>query len=194
MFRSGLAPHLPGDALKTAILACALIASWCPVLAQDSTWKKSLEDALKQAYPLTKLDNGLFAGNTSLKNTGIVLTASQAGIPATDGGGLFERISIVRNGKITNPQGRTGPGAYVCNVGDPLYVRDIKVDDDKIEVKLVTVDPISSTYKGTTRAQRYYAIVHYEFDPGYLPTATVPDLVKAIGAVLATPDQATASK
>jgi hypothetical protein len=74
-------------------------------------------------------------------------------------GGLMARFSRVRDGQITNPQGRTGPEAYVAKTGDQFYVRDISVDDEKVEFKLLTVDPIESTSKGTTRAQRYYAMV-----------------------------------
>jgi hypothetical protein len=162
--------------------------------AQDKEWKKTLEAKLKEAYPLTKMDNALFAGRTALKNTGIVLTVQQAGIPATDGGGLMARFAIAKDGKLTNPQGRTGPGAYVCKVGDQLYVRDVNVDDDKIDIKLLTVDPIETSSKGTNTAQRYYAMVRFQFEKGFLPTADVAAIMKAIAPVLSTADQSSSAK
>lgn len=177
--------------LAAALSLLFLVAS---VSAQDKNWKKALEEKLKENYPVTKMDNALFAGRTAIKDAGVVLTVQQGGIPATDGGGLVARFSRVRNGQVTNPQGRTGPGAYVCKIGDQVYVRDISVDDDKIDFKLVTVESIQDTVKGTTRAQRYYAMVRFEFDKDFLSTANVEQIAKAVGPVLATQSQATSAK
>ena len=59
----------------------ALLASAAVATAQDVDWKKDLESKLTEAYPLTRMDNNLFAGRTALKERGIVLIVKQDGIP-----------------------------------------------------------------------------------------------------------------
>lgn len=172
----------------------ALLASASVVTAQSGDWKKDLESKLKEAYPLSRMDNGLFAGRTALKERGVVLIVKQDGIPATDGNGLVARFSRVRNGLVANPQGRTGPGAHICPIGEEVLVRAIDVDDAKIDFKLITNQPIESTEHGTTRAQRYYAMVRFEFEPGFLSSASVAEVIKAVRPVLETKEEATAPK
>jgi hypothetical protein len=172
----------------------ALLAFAAVVTAQDGDWKKDLESKLAEAYPLTRMDNNLFAGRTALKERGVVLIVKQDGIPATDGGGLMARFSRVRHGQVMNPQGRTGPGAHICKIGEEVLVRDINVDDDKIDFKLVTNQPIESTRNGTTRAQRYYAMVRFEFEQGGLSTASVSDVIAAVRPVLESQAETTAPK
>ncbi len=164
---------------KVVVAALCILLS-IVISAQEKDWKRELEAKLETLYPLTKMDNAFFAGRTALKETGIVLIVQQAGIPATDGAGLLARISRVQDGKVMNPQGRTGPGAHICKVGEEVYLRDVNVDDDQLTFRLVTVEPIESTKDGTTRAQRHFAFVRFEFEKGFLSAASIEDIEKAI--------------
>lgn len=162
--------------------------------AQDKQWKQALENQLKERYPLTKMDNSLFSGRTSTKNEGIVLTIQQAGMPFTDGSGLIARIAEVEDGRLTSRSARSSPGNYIGRVGDQVLVRDISVDDTKVELKLLTLEPIQQTRNGTTSERRYYGLIRYKFVAGWLAQASVDDVVKAISTILASDDQVTASK
>jgi hypothetical protein len=162
--------------------------------AQETHWQESLEAGLKELYRLTQMDNRLFGGRAAIREPGIVLTVQQAGIPTTDGSGIISRIGRVRSGKLVNAQTSSVGGGSIAKVGDKMYVRDISVDDDKIDVKLLTVEPVTRTEDGKTRTQSYYALVRFEFSPEFLRKASPNDVSKAIAPVLATTEQASAAK
>jgi hypothetical protein len=76
--------------MRPLIALAAVFCATVSVPAQD--WKKALESELIALYPITKMNNELFAGRTAIRDPGAVVTAQQAGIPATDGGGADGEI------------------------------------------------------------------------------------------------------
>jgi hypothetical protein len=159
--------------------------------AQDKNWKKALEEKLEKGeYAVTTFDS---SRRTSIKVPGAVLTVRQAGIPAASG--IMIRFARVRNGQITNPQSGPRVGvAYVCKIGEQLYVRDVDVDDDKIDFTLVTVESIQGAVNGADPEQRYAVAIRFEFDKGFLATAGLEQITKAISPVLVTHSQVMSTK
>ena len=76
---------------KVLTSALAVIVCVFTLSAQDTNWKKTLEQQLQEIYPVTKLDTGLFAAGATIKKPGVVLIVQQAGILAGDEQTLFVR-------------------------------------------------------------------------------------------------------
>jgi len=155
--------------------------------AQEKDWKKALENALAdREYSVTKVDRAQLVDGP-ITAPGAVLTVLQPGLSATDSGAVIVRFSRVRAGVVTNPQSKERVGtSYVYEVGQQVYLRDISVDDDKIDVKVITVEPVQRTLDGAVTARRYLASLRFEFDKGFLRSATSDQVIQAIKPVLAT--------
>ena len=172
--------------LLTFVAVLVLVAS---VNAQDKTWKKTLEAKLAAEYPPTKINSGFFQ-NGIIKDPGVVVVVQQPGISADNGNNLTSSVTNVQNGKVANARSRAvDTNDYILKVGDKLYVRDFSVGDNEILARLVTTEMIEKTVKGTTDQRRFNAIIRFQFDKGYLPTADFVDIKKAIAPVISTADQ-----
>ena len=168
----------------TAVLACTLTLS-----AQDKNWKKTLEDQLKDAYPITKMDSSIFTSTSAIRKPGVVLVVQQAGMLGHLPEALMVRVSRVRNGQLQNGEGASGTNSYLYKVGDKVYVDVIDVNDDNVVFKVFTVDAMERTIKGNTKATRFFAVVRFDFEKGLLPTATLADVKKEISSILPTEEQ-----
>lgn len=171
-----------------AFIVCASTLS-----AQDKNWKKTLEQQLKETYTITKWDNSIWSGNATVKVPGVILVVRQAGIIGGLPDALLVRVARVQNGQLQRAEGAAGESSYLFKVGDKVYVGNINVNDENIILRLMTADAIERTIKGSTRAIRFVAVVRFEFEKGFLQTAAVTDVAKAVSPVLATEDQAAAA-
>src|SRR5262245_10910625 len=183
------------------VLLLLVLAANGPAFAQDKNWKKTLEQALKERYPLTQMDKGFFAGPGAIKGAGIQLVVQKRGLISQDNPkALIVRRSRIKNGELMTEQSATGTGFYIYKVGERVFVRAIEVDDGDVTFSLLTGDASEKTggggeqNRGNTTPSRYYATVSFMFDKPYLSTATVDDVVKAISQVLSTDDQISATK
>lgn len=173
------------------VAAVALLVGTSSLMAQDKNWKKSLEENLKQVYVPSKvamMDPG------KVNTLGTVLVIQKTGIGADRSDTTMYQRARVVDGELRGTNQSSREGTYVLPVGTKVYIRTVSASDESIDLHIYTLDPIERLVGGTTRSDRYTAMVRYEFQKGYLPAASFDDVKKAIGAVLATEDQATASK
>ncbi len=70
--------------------------------------------------------------------------------------------------------------------GERVYLTDIKIGNREVMLLLLSVDMFDVTNEGTTKQTRYKGALKFEFPEGYLATAPIPDVTKAIEAVVAT--------
>jgi hypothetical protein len=180
-----------GGNVKRLVFVCALALLASPAWAQSKEWKKALDTGLETAYPSTRINNSTH----QVKDPGIVLVVQKPGIATKDDVGSFIIVrSIVKDGELVRAAGATTPGHYALKAGDKVYVRKIDVTDTAVQFLVVTADTVESTLRGTTVAARYQGLVDFQFPKGYLETASMADVTKAVGVFLATAEQATAAK
>jgi peroxiredoxin len=166
----------------------AMILSTSVMSAQDANWKEVLEAKLRQRFPSTKTSTRILERGEAITAPGAVLVVNQDGIQADDGYGMLMRFARVKNGRITNAiSGAAGERQRLMRPGDRLYVRDISVGDEKVDVRLFTSDVITYAADGSNHQRRFLVSVRFEFDKGVLHSASDEEIAKAMAPVLSTP-------
>ena len=173
-------------ATVSAVLLCA-----SPSAEQDRNWKKAFEEKLKEVYVPSKvamMDPG------RVNTLGTVLSIQKTGIGADRSDTtMYQRARII-DGELKGTNQGSREGTYVLPAGTKVYIRTVSASDETIDFHIYTLEPIERLVAGTTRSDRYTAMIRYEFPKGYLATADFDEVKKVIGAVLATDDQSSASR
>ncbi len=176
---------------RIASLVVIFVVGTSLLYAQDKNWKKTLEAKLKEIYVPSKvamMDPG------KVNTLGTVLTIQKTGIGSDRSDAMAYQRAHVIDGELKGENQGAKEGTYVLPAGTKVYLRTVSLNDQVIDFHIYTVDPVERSVAGTTRSDRYTAMVRFEFAKDYLATATLDDIQKAISVVLATDAQALASK
>jgi hypothetical protein len=163
--------------------------------AQTKDWKTELTTSLKSAYPNVK--TATFEKN-NITQPGLVLVVQKPSIMGEDVHDGIYRISTVEGGQVSAPKGIAGflsaGNAREFEVGQKVYINDIDVLEDRVRLKLLSLEMYDMTIKGTTRHTRLVAMVDFKFGKSDLAGMSVDQVKAAIGQVLVDSSVASAPK
>lgn len=176
------------------VLATAgLVVTAARAEAQD--WKGTLVSALEESFPISK--RATFAPDRVTKQ-GVVLMVKKEGIGADLSSDVTYSRTLVRQGEVGQAGGATAAiftksRSRVFNVGERVFVIDIKAGDRDVSVYILSVNVFEVNQRGSTKQVRYKAEIRFEFPDGYLATATPDEVRKSIESVVA-PEGAVAAE
>jgi hypothetical protein len=157
------------------------------VIAAAADWKDALKEKFASIYTYSKRAS---ANPDRITSPGTILIVRKDGISGDLSTDLTYSPVSVRNGKVRQTGGilaafQNKKTTYLFRPGDRVYVTDLKVDDDKVSLLLMSVDTTAVTAKGSTQQTRYKASVQFAYEKKVLPTVDFEKLKADIEAVLA---------
>src|SRR5271154_4580158 len=178
-----------GPVLRTSLVVVA-VASAIPSLAFGSPNSRAMQDALVADYPLTNVGLVMFKTDYNrITKPGAILVVRVPGIYA-DVANTPDAIvnTNVANGQVSQATGfaaafgsKTGH-SRTLNPNEKVYVTNLFVKKDAVQVELLTVD-VTTLADG--QGTRYRAELNVKL-PG-LDTMTPDDVKKTIDTVIADP-------
>jgi hypothetical protein len=177
--------HLRSDVVIATILVLAATLAASPAVMAKEDWKDQLREKLYTVYEPTK------QSLTGVSKPGTVLVVQKDGVVGQPPSPLAF-VNVVRDGRIEEAY-KPSKGRNF-NKGERLYLTHIKVNDTELKLGLLTVNTYQTTEEGTSKDARYHLYFQWTFPEGYLPTASLDDIKKAIDPFLLREDEATAAK
>jgi hypothetical protein len=180
---------------SSAILAAALVCVVTPTAAFCAPNSRALREALVADYPLTQVGLVMFKTDyTRITVPGVILAVRLPGIYADVANTQNAIVNTnYANGQITQATGfsaafgGTTAHSRTLNPNEKVYVTQILVKRDAVQLELLTVDVATL---GDGMSTRYRAELNVKI-PG-IDTMTPEDVKKAIEAVIADPATASA--
>jgi hypothetical protein len=160
--------------------------------AQDKNWKKDLEAALLKEFPPRVYRGG------AIQEKGLTVAIRQAGAVGGCQAALFLPQTKVKHGVIINPATSVKRGESPMPVGTTAFIHDIKVENDDVRFRLQTVEMFTAdglqwsdfdSLGKRDKVQACQLAVHFQFDRGFLETASVETVKNEIVPVIASVDQ-----
>jgi hypothetical protein len=188
-------PSIRSSSTSRILLATSVLWSAIPLLAFGAPNSKALREALVADYPLTKVGVVMFKTDYNrITQPGAILAVRVPGIYA-DVANTEDAIvnTNVANGQVSQATGFTA--AFGSNTGksrtlnpnEKVYVTDVLVKRDAVQLELLTVD-VTTLADG--QGTRYRAELNVKL-PG-LDSMTPEDVKKTIDTVVADPAVASA--
>lgn len=176
----------------TVVAACLCLVGAGVAQAKKAAWQNELTSQLEKIYPLSK--RGRLAPDR-ITTAGAVLVLQQQGITAD----LSSNMTIITtdvgpDGQVAQSGAFQKKGSRVLEPGETVYLTDIDVKDRLVRFIVLTCNTFEVNVKGSTRQTRYKAAVDFTFDEGYLSSANVEDVKKAIASVFLLEEEAGAAK
>ena len=178
-----------------SIIAAALVCVVAPTAAFCAPNSRALREALVADYPLTQVGQVMFKTDyTRITVPGVILTVRLPGIYADVANTQNAIVNTnYANGQITQATGfsaafgGTTAHSRTLNPNEKVYVTQILVKRDAVQLELLTVDVATL---GDGMSTRYRAELNVKL-PG-IDTMTPEDVKKAIEPVIADPAIASA--
>ncbi len=163
------------------LVLLAGIVGPCGVLAKNN----ELEESLKAKYELAK--TGI--GRLRITKTGTVLVIQKDGIYASPSGDTVLVANKIVGGELVQKGGLLGSFAEKGNnrtltAGETVYATRIEVRRNEVKFDLITCDDYQVNFRGSSRQIRYAATIAFQFPEGFLETAGVEAVKKAIDPIL----------
>lgn len=171
--------------IMVAVVSALLLA---PVATtQDKDAKKTFEAALEAQYPISK--QAKFEMN-QVTQPGVVLVIRTDNIQAEPVHNFGSFVSKVKDGAVAAPGGAGGffsrSNTRVLKAGEKVYVTDISVKDEAIQMILLTFDTYDTIDKGKTKPTRMRAVLQFLASKQDLATMDIAAAKKLIDPVLGT--------
>jgi hypothetical protein len=147
----------------------------CSIRPALADWKDDLEQAINHRWiPTTRSKLG------RVLEPGTVLVIQKGGLKA-DKPRAFMRPTVIDSGEIS----KTGGGFFVSggrslSPGDRVYLYDVRVKNDAIDLIIATVETYDVEERGSTTSTPYEAALHFVFDPQWLESAPPDDVIAQI--------------
>lgn len=180
-------------------LGCVAVIGAPPTVAGDDEWKERLQSELEAVY---RPSGQNFFGRTTSVGGVVVLQVDGLG---GDKKKAMVSMNSVRDGQIVmqGGGGQLSGGGRRFKRGERFMIQRIAIKDDDVRFYLETVDTVDmivskkniygAKLEGETQAVKLIAGIIFEFPKGFLPTATVDDVRKAIRPILVGEDEAAAA-
>ena len=177
------------------LLAASVLWSAVPALASGASNSKVLREALVADYPLTQVGVVTFKTDYNrITKPGTILAVRVPGIYADQANTEDAIVNTnVVNGQVSQATGFSAAfgsstaNSRTLNANEKVYVTDILVKRDAVQVELLTVD---TTTLADGRGTRYRAELNVKL-PG-LDNMTAEEVKKAIDTVVTDPASASA--
>jgi tetratricopeptide (TPR) repeat protein len=173
-----------GKGVQIAISLVALILPWRAATGQNAP-TASLAEQLRAQYKVVKMgpqDNG-----AKVLEPGTVLVVQKGGVIAVPYTSTTVCPSRYQDGKIDSPDAlcpeMARKNSRPFKVGEKTYASQIDVDlkKEKISFRIIACDSCNGTNPGTS----FKSEVIFQFAPGFLEHASVPEVEDTIGDILA---------
>lgn len=182
----------PSPRLTATAIGLATIGLAWSVAAADE-WKKSLEQALRAKYEITK--TGM--DRVRITQPGTVFELRQDGVSGDPSGDLSYLDNNIVDGKIAQRSGfmalvQGKERSRALDKGQRMYLYDIDVKDDEVRYFLITTETFefiertkSGGKGGGSKQTRYKALLKFKFPKPTLATMDADAVKKVVDEVVA---------
>ena len=148
-------------------------------------WKDQLKTQLQTMFELTK--QATFEMNQVTK-AGVILAVRKENIQAEPVHNFGSFANKVYNGEVTAPGGIGGffsrSNTRMLKIGERVYVTDIRIKDDIVQLWLLTVEMYDMQVKGNTKPTRLRAVLDFHFDKAELPMMSAEKVRQAFRMIV----------
>jgi hypothetical protein len=160
---------------------CALL--WANVAsAQGGPWQKTLENALKETYKLTK--TATFSANR-VTSPGAIYVVTQEGVLGDLADDATVMVTKVQDGRVLQPGGIFGKAtSRPFKQGEKVFIRDISVKEDAVLIQVLSTETFSVNQKGSTQQSRYKGALRFEIPPRLLSQMRAEEFKPLVSKVI----------